>query len=188
MLGLLSLVRSAKASPKIVKLYRGSTLYPESKLISRAGQGQKQESGSWHSPNINTAKLYSLRPSKGYQTDDGKAYRMGFNPSNPGVIRRVNLDADTADKYTNNFSGYYNLPKEETDKGVISLIPTLMQRYKHPLFKGPMFMRNYGDMTGQSRIFAQREQMALLKVLMEILKSKQKVRLFNRGGIAQSVL
>ena len=184
MLGLLSLVRSAKAAPKIVKLYRGSTLYPEAKLISRAGQGQKQDSGSWHSPNINTAKQYSLRPSKSYQTDDGKSYRMGFNPSNPGVIRRVNLDADTADKYTNNFSGYYNLPKEETDKGVISLIPTLMQRFKHPLFKGAMTMPNYGDITGQSKIFAHPEHMKLVKVLMEILKSKQKVRLFNRGGIA----
>ena len=184
MLGLLSLVRSAKAAPKIVKLYRGSTLYPEAKLISRAGQGQKQDSGSWHSPKIKTAEQYSLRPSKSYQTDDGKSYRMGFNPSNPGVIRRVNLDADTADKYTNNFSGYYNLPKEETDKGVISLIPTLMQRFKHPLFKGAMTMPNYGDITGQSKIFAHPEHMKLVKVLMEILKSKQKVRLFNRGGIA----
>ena len=103
---------------------------------------------------------------------------MGFNPDNPGVVRRVDLDLGYyGNKYRQKVpskrtpSGFehtpfYNLPEEEAGKGVVSLIHTLKNMYKEPLFK-------------------KRE---IIKAILNILRSGEKVRPFNRGGIVSLML
>ena len=86
------LAKQLARNKKLTRLYRGDTLYPEKKLISTAGKGSGERPGSWFSKEVSGAEGYALRPSKSYQDESGKAFRMGFNPDNPGVIRRVDLD------------------------------------------------------------------------------------------------
>ena len=177
--GLASLLaKLAARNKKLTRLYRGDTLYPEKKLISTTGEGIGERPGSWFGPNAKGAEAYAHRPSKSYQDESGRAFLMGFNPDNPGVVRRVDLDLGYyGNKYRQKVpskrtpSGFehtpfYNLPEEEAGKGVVSLIHTLKNMYKDPLFKN-------------------RE---MIKVILNILKSGEKIRPFNRGGLASFVL
>jgi hypothetical protein len=194
--GLASLLaKLAARNKKLTRLYRGTTLYPEKKLISEAGEGIGERAGSWFSKNRHTAESYALRPSKSYQDETGKAFRMGFNPDNPGVIRRVDLDLgpygnkhrqvlELSGKKTH--TPYYNLPEEEASQSIISLIPTLKNIYSHPLFKGPQ-TRSAFDAPG-ARIFMNPEKREMIKMILNILKSGEKIRPFNRGGLASFVL
>ena len=158
---------------KLKRIYRGDTLYPEKKLISTTGIDEGQRPGSWFSDSHRTAQGYAYRPTKSYQDESGKSFLMGFNPNNPGVIRRVDLDLGfygNKHKYkipsSNTPSGFeylpfYNLPEEEAAKGVISLLHTFKSMNKSNFKKKDM-----------------------IKAIFNILKSGEKIRPFNRGGIA----
>ena len=182
-----------RKNPELIKhLYRGSTLKPIKSLISEAGKDWKKQPGSWHTASKNVAGNFAIRPSKSYQDPDtGKAWLMGFNPDNPGVIRRVPVNKTTKKLkdlgWQSDLQGgvfpftyHYNLPEEKAAEGVISLLPTLMHRYKHPIFEGGS-IRNIGVDGMYQWIKPNKREM--FKTLMAILKSGEKWKLFNRGGI-----
>jgi len=172
--GLASLLaKLAARNKKLTRMYRGDTLYPEKKLISTTGVDEGQRPGSWFTKNPIGAQAYAHRPTKSYQDELGESFSMGFNPNNPGVIRRVDLDLGFhGNKYRQKipsrntpsgfeYTPFYNLPEEEAAKGVISLLHT---------FKS----MNRGN-------FKKRD---MIKAILKMLKSGENIRPFNRGGIA----
>ena len=183
---------SLKIPPRVAEgdfvknLYRGSTMKPVKSLQSRTGKEQGIDPGGFHSSDVMEAKKYAIRPEKSYQDEAGRAWLMGLNPDNPGVIRKlkVNRPWDKMKKYwTKNIPGafestsHFALPQRMADEAPIALLQTMIARGRNPIFKNKTY----------------KDQRQLLKVLMKILRSKNKRgkrdwTLFNRGGLASFVL
>ena len=170
----------------IPHVYRGSTMKPVKSLQSRTGKEQGVDPGGFHSTDLMEARKYAIRESKSYQDEAGRAWLMGVNPDNPGVIRKlkVNRPWEKMKKYqTKNVPGafestsHFVLPPRIADRGKIALLQSMIARARNPIFKNKTY----------------KDQRQLMKVLMKILKSKDKAgkrdwTLFNRGGLASFVL
>ena len=170
----------------IPHVYRGSTMKPVKSLQSRTGKEQGIDAGGFHSSDLMEARKYAIRDSKSYQDEAGRAWLMGLNPDNPGVIRKlkVNRPWEKMKKYwTKNIPGafespsHFAIPQRMADEAPIALLQTMIARARNPIFKNKTY----------------KDQRQLLKVLMKILRSKNKRgkrdwTLFNRGGLASFVL
>ena len=170
----------------IPHVYRGSTMKPVKSLQSRMGKEQGVDPGGFHSTDLMEARKYAIRESKSYQDEAGRAWLMGLNPDNPGVIRKlkVNRPWEKMKKYsTKNIPGafestsHFVLPQRMADKAPIALLQSMIARARNPIFKSKTY----------------KDQRQLMKVLIKILKSKDKYgkrdwTLFNRGGLASFVL
>ena len=166
--------------------YRGSTMKPVKSLRSKTGTEQGVDAGGFHSSDLMEARKYAIRESKSYQDEAGRAWLMGLNPDNPGVIRKlkVNRPWEKMKKYwTKNIPGafesasHFALPQRMADEAPIALLQTMIARARNPIFKNKTY----------------KDQRQLMKVLMKILRSKNKRgkrdwTLFNRGGLASFVL
>ena len=111
----------------ISNLFRGETLYPDAKYISKTGLESKAgvKPGQWWSAEPFESAHYAIRPSKG---------AMGSDIANPGVIRRMKMNKDIKDmgSMRNRGTGmtHFHPPQDMIDNSKISMFYSVINRLR----------------------------------------------------------
>ena len=157
--------KSIKEGKGIINnLFRGETLYPDAKFISKTGLDQTRggvKPGQWWSAEPFESASYAIRPSKGI---------MGSDIANPGVIRRMKMNKDIRDMGSMKNRGtawtHFHPPQNMIDDAKISMFYSVINRLREMGLK-------------DSQIF---------KYIGQIMKKKNKAgkrdwMLYNSGGM-----
>ena len=127
---------------RIKNLFRGETLNPDQKYISKTGieSGTGVKPGQWWSAEPFEAAHYAIRPSKGI---------MGSDINNPGVIRRMsmNKDIETMGSMKNRGTGatHFHPPQDRMDSAKISMFYSVVNRLREMGLKDSQIFKYIGQ-------------------------------------------
>jgi len=141
---------------KIKNLFRGETLNPDQKYISKTGieSGTGVKPGQWWSAEPFEAAHYAIRPSKGI---------MGSDINNPGVIRRMsmNKDIETMGSMKNRGTGatHFHPPQDKMDSAKISMFYSVVNRLREMGLKDSQIFKYIGQIMKKKNAAGKRDWM-----------------------------
>ena len=147
----------------INNLFRGETLYPDAKYISKTGLESSAgvKPGQWWSAEPLEAATYAIRPSKGI---------MGIDSANPGVIRRMSVNKNIEDMGDMMQRGtgktHFHPTQDMIDNSKISLFYSVINRLRELGFKDAKIFKYIGQIMRKKNAAGKRDYM-----------------LYNSGGI-----
>ena len=153
----------AAGKGNIKNLFRGETLYPDQKYISKTGMesGTGVKPGQWWSAEPLEAATYAIRPSKGI---------MGIDSANPGVIRRMSVNKNIEDMGDMMQRGtgktHFHPTQDMIDNSKISLFYSVINRLRELGFKDAKIFKYIGQIMRKKNAAGKRDYM-----------------LYNSGGI-----